>query len=214
MAASHRATREQRVVRILFLMDRAGEPPGDAAPEGAYSLMRGQTRLQALDFWLRNPDYLAYELLTEFHLDPAKRWALSAAGEILGTREPEIRRLPMAKYRHGAFERLDDSLAVLTCRRMVVHEPRAGSRKVHEHNYWLTESGHAFANQLLDHDPVFQWYADRADLIGRLAGDVGGAALKDRQYRQPEYAETRSNHLIPPIADRVRDRLAELKERS
>jgi hypothetical protein len=28
--------------------------------------MRSQLRLQALDFWLRNPDYLADELLNEY----------------------------------------------------------------------------------------------------------------------------------------------------
>ena len=60
------STREQRVVRVLFLMDRAGEPKGPGAPPETHRLMRGQMRLQALDFWLRNPDYLAYELLARF----------------------------------------------------------------------------------------------------------------------------------------------------
>lgn len=198
------------MVRVLFLMDRAGEPKGPGAPPEAHRLMRGQMRLQALDFWLRNPDYLAYELLARFDSDRSEAWALQAAEEILATREPEIRRLPMPKWRHGAFERLDDTLAVLTCRRLVVHRPRTGSKKVQEHLYWLTDAGHAFVHQLLAADSAFEWYARRADLIGRLAGNAGGSALKARQYEQPEYAAARPSQLIPPIADRVRARLAEL----
>lgn len=53
-----RGTREQHLVRVVFLLRHCGTEPGPSAPSGALSEMRSQLRLQALDFWLRNPDYL------------------------------------------------------------------------------------------------------------------------------------------------------------
>ena len=49
-------------MRLLLLLVAAGDPVDQAAsgtPEGATHVIRGQMRLQALDFWLRYPDYLA-----------------------------------------------------------------------------------------------------------------------------------------------------------
>jgi hypothetical protein len=206
-----RASREQNFVRLLFVLDRAGEPPGDSAPDGAVSLMRGQTRLQALDFWMRNPDYLADELITEYQNDRSQTWALQVAREIFASREPRIRRLPMLKWRFGAYELLDDTLAIMMSRRLVTHRPETGSQRVREHLYWLMDTGHDVAEQLLRADEVFSWYAERAYIVGRLASDTGGAALKKRQYEHPEYGSTSPLKAIRSIEDRVRARLADLE---
>jgi hypothetical protein len=205
-----RASREQNFVRILFLLDRAGEPPGDGAPAEAYSLMRGQTRLQALDFWMRNPDYVADELIDVYERDTTQTWALATAREIFASREPSVRRLPMLKWRFGAYEMLDDTLSIMVSRRLVTHRPEAGAQRVREHLYWLMDAGHDIADQLLAADPVFQWYADRADVVALLAGPAGGAALKQRQYDHPEYGSTSPLTAIRSIEDRVRARLAAL----
>lgn len=205
-----RATREQHFVRVLFILDRAGAPVGQHAPEGACRLMRGQVRLQALDFWMRNPDYLADELLDVYDDDHGQTWALDTAKAIFDDREPAIRRLPMAKWRFGAYERLDDTLSILTSRRLLVHQPEAGPVSVREHLYWLTHRGHEAAEALLAADAIFEWYAGRADLVARLAAGRGGTALKERQYQQAEYRETSPSALIAPIEPRVRKRLAEL----
>lgn len=107
-----RGTREQHLVRVVFLLRHCGTDPGPSAPNGALSEMRSQLRLQALDFWLRNPDYLADDLLNEY--DRSKDLALvDEARRILDDREPEVRRLPMTKYMFGAYEPLDDVLAPL-----------------------------------------------------------------------------------------------------
>jgi hypothetical protein len=206
-----RATREQHLARILFLLDRAGEDPGEHAPEGAYSLMHGQTRLQALDFWVRNPDYLADELLNEYEAGRMGDEAIETAKRIFATREPQIRRLPMTKWRFGAYERLDNTLSLLACSGLLVHRPHAGPESVREHLYWLMDEGHEFADALLAADPVFCWYADRAELVAALAASAGGAALKGRQYKQVEYATTASNTLISSIEPRVRSRLDEIE---
>ena len=50
------------------------------------------------------------------------------------------------------------------------------------------DAGHDIAEQLLADDAgVFGWYADRAELVARVAGVTGGEALKHRQYEHPEY---------------------------
>ena len=65
-------TRMQDAVRILMLIDNAVESvtetdiADDAALETAVGVVRTQVRLQKLDFWVRNPDYLANELLNDF----------------------------------------------------------------------------------------------------------------------------------------------------
>jgi hypothetical protein len=65
-------TRMQDAVRILMLIDNAVESVAetdiadDAALETAVGVVRTQVRLQKLDFWVRNPDYLANELLNDF----------------------------------------------------------------------------------------------------------------------------------------------------
>ncbi len=160
---------------------------------------------------MRNPDYLADELITEYEKDQSKTWALTLARQIFDSREPRIRRLPMLKWRFGAYEFLDDTLAVMVSRRLVTHRPEAGSQRVREHLYWLMEAGHDVAEQLLESANVFSWYADRADLVARLAGDAGGAALKKRQYEHPEYGSTSPLKAIRSIEERVRTRLAALE---
>lgn len=208
-----KASREQNFVRVLFILDRCGETPVDTAPDGAYRQMRGQTRLQALDFWMRNPDYLADELITDYLNDETKTWALVAARTILDQREPTIRRLPMLKWRFGAWEPLDDVLAVMIARKLVVHRADAGQQRVREHIYWLMDAGHDIAQQLLASDrAIFGWYADRADLVSQVAGDLGGEALKHRQYEHPEYKSTHPMKPIASIEQRVRERLADLEE--
>ena len=60
------ASRVQHAIRLLALLHQAGEAadkPGD--PPLVVLVVRSELRLQALDFWLRSPDYLADELVTE-----------------------------------------------------------------------------------------------------------------------------------------------------
>lgn len=79
--------------------------------------------------------------------------------------------------------------------------------QVREHLYLLTRRGRASMNELAAAAPEIAWYKDRAAVVATLAGEVGGKALKDRQYLQQEYATTELKHLIAPVTDRVRDRL-------
>lgn len=196
------------MARIVFLLRCCGTSPTAGAPGGAITEMRSGQRLQAVDFWMRNPDYLADALLDD---DAAGHRAdgVALAQQILCDREPQLRRLPMTKWRFGAWEELSDVLAPLLLGGLVVHRPMVRSdRTVAEHDYWLMPEGRDFTNALLAAEPeAFDWYRARAELIATLAKDIGGSALKARQYKRIEYASTAGMALIPPITDAVQTRL-------
>lgn len=60
----------QDAVRLLLLIHAAAErlpdPRPTEAPSDAVAVLYSQVLLQKLDFWLRNPDYLADELISRF----------------------------------------------------------------------------------------------------------------------------------------------------
>lgn len=64
--------------------------------------MLDQHVYQALDFWMRNPDYLANELLTVFE-ETSDASLVQPAERIFEDHEPDLRRLPMIRYHFGAF---------------------------------------------------------------------------------------------------------------
>ncbi|WP_208722318.1 hypothetical protein [Amycolatopsis thermoflava] len=95
----------------------------DAALADAVGIVEGQLRLQKLDFWLRNPDFLADELLNDYERSGEPR-LLDLAAQILDSEEPEVRRYPMLRHHFGAYEPLDDGLAVLRSPGLVVRRRR------------------------------------------------------------------------------------------
>jgi len=198
------------MARVVFLLRHVGLAPDVVgAPAGAVTEMRSEQRLHAADFWMRNPDYLADALLDDREAGIRPDGA-DIARDILSSREPEIRRLPMTKWRWGAYEDLDDVLAPLILHGLVAHRATVrADHKVAEHAFWLMSPGVEFSDALLAAEPeVFGWYVNRAILIASVAGTTPGSSLKDRQYQRVEYASTPGMALIPPIADDVRERLA------
>src|SRR6478672_11151576 len=123
-------TRMQDAVRLLMLLNEAAEDitdadiAGDPALETAIGVVRTQVRLQKLDFWVRNPDYLANELLNDYVNGDQDPTLLQIAGEILDSEEPELRRYPMLRYLFGAYEDLEDALAVLRQADLVVRRKK------------------------------------------------------------------------------------------
>ena len=208
-------TRAQHIARVAFLLRYVGQEPGAKAPDGAVAEMRSGQRLQAADFWMRNPDYLADVLLDE-EAAGQRADGLVQAKAIFEDREPELRRLPMTKWRFGAYEGLDDVLGPLILYGLVCHEAVVRTdNTVAEHRYWLMPPGVAFCDALVAAEPeTFTWYAERARLIATVVRDTPGSALKDQQYKRIEYASTRPLALIPPITEEVRARLRDLEEQA
>jgi hypothetical protein len=208
-----KASDRQSAVRLLACIDAASVPVTDASwgPD-VVAVLHAQSRLQALDFWMRNPDYLANELLNEFE-SSGDQALLDLVKHIFDDREPDLRRLPMIRYHFGAFEPLDNALAILRAADLIIVRRSGAPGQVREHLYLLTQKGRMAMDTLASSAAELTWYRERARIVARVAGATGGAALKDRQYLQREYAQTELNRVIAPVAERVQARLATILER-
>lgn len=205
----------QDAVRLLLLISQAAEPlsdPPDHMPDGAVAVLHSQVLLQKLDFWLRNPDYLADELISRFERD-GNRDDLDLARQILESDEPEVRTYQMLRYLFGAYEPLDEALSVLRTPGLVVRRRRGVPGHTTQHDYYLTESGREAARRILEDVPELAYYVERSKLVADLAAGRRGSALRDIQYLQPEYADAEIGTRIIGIADRARQRLKETLER-
>lgn len=201
------ASDRQSAVRLLACIDAASTQVMDSSwGADVVATLRAQSRLQALDFWMRNPDYLANELLNEFEAtgDPN---SIKLAQQILDSREPDLRRLPMVRFLFGAFEPLDNALSILRAAEFIRIKRQGTPGNIQEHIYLLTTKGRDAMKALSAMAEELAWYRDRATVVARVAADTGGKALKDRQYLQAEYADTELKHVIAPITERVRIRL-------
>lgn len=210
-------TRMQDAVRLLMLINEAAEPvsdeeiAADPALTTAVGVVRTQVRLQKLDFWVRNPDYLANELLNDYvngDQDPA---LLQMAGEILDSEEPELRRYPMLRYLFGAYEDLEDALAVLRQPGLVVRRKKGRPGHVVQTNYFLLQAGRDMVAHIRAKYEDLAWYSFRSALVVQLASGQGATGLKDRQYIQEEYLQTPNGVRIPSITERARKRLADVR---
>ncbi|WP_329310250.1 hypothetical protein [Streptomyces sp. NBC_01262] len=135
-------------------------------------MVRTQVRLQKLDFWLRNPDYLADELLTEYEKS-GEVPLLRLAGTILDSEEPEVRRDRMLRHHFGAYEPLGDALAVLRSAGLVARRRHGTVNRVRQHDYFLLEPGRTVAREVIREAPDFHYYVDRARLVLALADRLG-----------------------------------------
>ena len=199
-------------MRILFVLRAGGTPWADPAADEIASIFKGEARLQAFDFWMRYPDYLAAELLDLFEEKKEAAYLQSVEG-ILDHDEPDIRRVPMIRYFFGAYERLDDALSLLRSRDLIRIAGIKTQSKVLETDFLLTKIGHDACASALAQEPILQWYADRAELVAKVAGNRGGTALKQKQYERAAYAETKLGGVIPPIVDDVRRRMDRLQDK-
>jgi hypothetical protein len=204
------ATRTQHAIRLLAVIGYIGDPVGGNDPAGTAKVIRSELRLQALDFWLRNPDYLADEFVTAVEAGCLPRRYLTVAEGLLTDPEPALHHFPMPKWFFGAYEPVDDAFALLDVyglaqiRRLGVPPKRDRSQ------FFLTDAGLTAAEELAT-DPILGWYVSQARLVGEIAGNDTGTQLKLRQYAQEEYAEAKWGTTIESIGDQVTKRLAVMR---
>jgi hypothetical protein len=204
----------QDAVRLLLLIHSAAEQLGQPipahAPPDSVAVLRTQVLLQKLDFWVRNPDYLADELLTRFE-DEGDPRDLALAGDILDSDQPEVRSYPMLRHLFGAYEPLDEALAVLAAPGLVLRRRKGIPGHVIQHDYYLTTVGRSTAEAIVATAPAFDYYVRRTRLVVDLAAGKRGTALRDIQYLHTEYAEAQLGAYIAGISDRARKRLQMLR---
>ncbi|GAA1732811.1 hypothetical protein [Microbacterium paludicola] len=202
----------QTATRVLVLLDVLGTPvPVTCDVESAVAVMSSLIRLQKLDFWLRNPDYLADELLTDFEngilrLDQVQPHVV----RMLSGNAPQLHTYPMERYIYGAYEFIDDALAVLKLYGQIVHRRSADSGPASRRDYFLLEKGRETIATMRAEIPDLAWYDRQANAIGLIADAAIGATAKRRQYLQAEYAGTAHGDVIPSILERVGERAVAL----
>src|ERR1035437_711716 len=100
----------QTATRVLVLLEVLGTPVGESCDvDGAVAVVSSLIRLQKLDFWLRNPDYLADELLTEFEQGRVPLHQIQPPVlRMLEGSAPQLHTYPMERYIYGAYEFIDD----------------------------------------------------------------------------------------------------------
>ena len=201
----------QSAVRLLACIVAGGrEPEPGKWDQDVVAILDGQARLQALDFWMRYPDYLANELLNAYEETGLKE-TFDTAKRIFDDREPDLRHLPMIRYHFGAFEPLDNALAILRAADLIRIKRTGQPGHIQRHLYLLTQQGLEAMETLAQAATELAWYKDRAELVAELAGEQGGTALKDRLYLQKEYAETDLSQPIRSISERVMKRITALE---
>jgi len=197
-------------LRLLFVIEAGSRPLRSPDASDTVAIFKGETRLWAFEFWMRNPDYLAAELLDLFETTTDVAY-LHEAEAIFQKEEPDLRRVPMIRYCFGAFDRLDDAMALLRSSDLIRITGIKTFDKIRETDFLLTSRGADFCATCVIQAPVLTWYRDRASLVAKVAGDRSGNALKETQYNRATYAETKLGGIIPPIAAEVAQRLAEMK---
>lgn len=207
-------TRTQHAIRLLGLLDSCGDSAVDGDPDLAVKAVRSELRLQAMDFWMRNPDYLADELITQVENETIADSYLETARALLDNPEPDLRWYPTPRWLYGAYEAIDDAVALLETYGLATFR-RSGEpgTKSQRNSLFLTAQGAAAIAELAE-DPVLGWYVRQAELVALVAGDTVGSKLKERQYEQATYAGTELGLHIGSIADGVRTRLLALTAQS
>lgn len=203
-------TPHRDAIRLVFSIRAGSLPYLDAAMPDVVAIFKGEARLLAFDFWIRNPDYLAAELLDIFEVTAQPEYLL-AAKSIIDNEEPDLRRVPMIRYFFGAYDRLDDAYSLLRSRDLIRITGLKCKSKVQETDFLLTAKGAELCDSCVTVAPILKWYSDRSELVAKVAGDRGGAALKQRQYERKTYAETKLGGMIPPIGDEISRRLEQLE---
>lgn len=196
----------QHAVRLLVLLGGCGLPikPGD--PAGTVAVLRAEMQLQALDFWLRNPDYLAGELLTKVENRELDASYLDVVKDLLESPEPDLHWYPMPRWFHGAYEAIDDAFSVLSAYGLALVRRVGSAKSTARSQFFLTEAGRdAVAD--MKKEPVLSWYTSQVELVKLVAGNDNGSTLKKRQYEQAEYASTKLGTKIASIHAGVAKRL-------
>ena len=195
---------------ISVVAERLPDPTPDFVPTGAVAVLETQVKLQKIDFWVRNPDFLAATLLKDYEAS-RESYLLELADQILSSEEPEVRRYPMLRYLFGAYESLDNALAVLRSAGLVIRRKRGTPGHVQQHDYYLTARGREVADRIVTSEPDFDYYTRRVELVAALTEGYGGTQLKTRQYLHEEYRDTPIGDRIGSIATQTRERLKELQ---
>ena len=191
-----------RVIIILYTFCE----PLDNNLKNYYGVFRTEIKIQALDFLLRYPDFLSFELM-----DLMDSNSLIDRASVKGTikniykdREPKIRVEEMEKFFHGAYENIDDVIAYLVSVGFLRHDSKKRTDgKTYDKNYFVTNDCSENIEKYLKNIPAVKWYFDRCELIKKYFDQFTGTELKSRQYKYSEYSNISYKSHIQNINKKV-----------
>lgn len=194
-------------LRIFLILYYFGEGYYNPQLPQFSKVFKSEVRIQKIDFLLRNPDYLSYELLRKAEGNSALRPEIMAiVRRISEDEEPEIRRLEMERFFFGAYEDIDDVISFLHSRDFIHFQSKRGSDlKTVEKQYFITQYADQKVSSSLGHLAALRWYMDRCLLIKKYFGDLNGTQLKVSQYQIEEYKNTSYGQFINSIQATVKE---------
>lgn len=200
----------QDAIRLLFILVNGSEEFNDESDLNIKGIFRGKARLYAMDFWVRYPDYFANELLQKYNEVKEIKY-LELAEKIFENNEPDLRNVPMIRFLFGAYEKLDNTLAILVSKGLIKQSGKKTNSDIHQLDFLLYDIAFEVIIKAKDEFPILNWYQERTILINEIAGSRGGTSLKDKQYEQIQYAKTKLGGIIPSIKEDVLFKLNRLK---
>ena len=200
----------QDAIRLLFILVNGSEELIDETNINIKGIFRGKARLYAMDFWVRYPDYFANELILKYKDTNETRY-LNLAEKIFENEEPDLRNIPMIRFLFGAYEKLDNTLAILVSKGLIKQSGKKTNSNIHQLDFLLYEKSFEVIRKAKDDFPILNWYQEPTLLINEIAGTRGGTSLKDKQYEQIKYAKTKLGGIIPSIKEEVQNELKSLK---
>ena len=198
----------QDAIRLLFILVNGSEKLR-ANEDGFVAIFDGKAKLHAMDFWVRYPDFLAYELMNKYEELQDSKY-LELAKTILKEQEPDLRNIPMIRFRFGAFDDLNESLSILLSKGLIVQKGIKTKDKIINYDYYDTKDAEQLVGRIIKEFKILTWYDDRSKIVKEIAGNLGGGALKDKQYKHLTYATTLLGSNIPTIKNEVEARLNKL----
>lgn len=193
-------------IRIFLIIYFFSDNYSDTSYPKRLKVLKDEVRIQKIDFLIRYPDYLAYELL-ETIPNNNKTTIKQIVSSIFKTEEPIIRKDEMEKYLFGAWEAIDDSISFLKSLNLIDFESKKYTDgKVGQKFYYLTELGKKKVEQNLSNSDALQWYINRCQLIKKYFGNLSGKELRLNQYKHKEYENTPYKEYIKGIEAKVRSK--------
>jgi len=189
-------------LRIFLILYVFSEPYSDPELSNIRKIFQSEQRIQKIDFLLRNPDYLCYELLIKAKSDSSLQAEIkNIVKNIFSSKEPILKKLEMEKFFFGAYEDIDDVIAFLKSIDFIYFssKKRADLKATIVKKYFITQDAIEKFKSVIGTLPSIQWYVDRCNLIKKYFGDLSGSQLRISQYRIDEYKNTSYHQYIGSI---------------
>lgn len=198
-------------IRIFFIIYFFGEDYKGTEQPKCCKVLHTEVKIQKLDFLLRNPDYLAYELLELLENEGIDRTEIrDVIKDIFAEKEPEVRRLEMEKFFFGAYEDIDQVIAFLVSCGFIQYVSQCDKKlRVINKSYFVTREADNKMKENLKSIDALNWYVMRCSLIKRYFGDYSGTKLKALQYQIDEYKNTSYKEYISDIQALVKQKYYE-----